>query len=85
MDLGLKDAIAVVQGGTSGMGRAAAECFAAEGAKIAIIARTAASLDATIASLTELGAADVLAISADITQRDQVDAAFARVNERWGQ
>lgn len=84
MDLGLKDAIAVVQGGTLGMGRAAAECFAAEGAKVGIIARTKAALDETVGRLTELGAADVLALPADITQRDQVEAAFALVKERWG-
>jgi NAD(P)-dependent dehydrogenase (short-subunit alcohol dehydrogenase family) len=32
--------MAVVQGGTQGMGRAAAECFAADGANVAVIART---------------------------------------------
>ena len=35
MDLGLKDAAVVVAGGTSGMGRAAAECFAVDGARVA--------------------------------------------------
>ncbi|RYZ45002.1 MAG: short-chain dehydrogenase, partial [Sphingobacteriales bacterium] len=37
MDLGLKDAVVIVQGGSRGMGRAAAECFARDGAKVGII------------------------------------------------
>ena len=41
MDLGLNDATVVVSGGTKGMGRAAAECFAAEGARVAVLGRTA--------------------------------------------
>ena len=57
MDLGLSGATAVVQGGTQGMGRAAAECFAADGAKVGVVARTQADLDATVDRLLELGAA----------------------------
>jgi 3-oxoacyl-[acyl-carrier protein] reductase len=84
MDLGLKDAVAVVQGGTQGMGRAAAECFAIDGAKIGVLARTRADLDATVERLLALGAADAFALQADITRRDQVEAAFAAVKDRWG-
>src|SRR5207253_7414380 len=40
VDLGLAGATAVVVGGTQGMGRAAAECFAADGAKVSVVART---------------------------------------------
>jgi len=39
MDLGLKDAAVCVQGGTKGMGRAAAERFAADGARVVVLAR----------------------------------------------
>src|SRR5439155_10425402 len=40
MDLGLRGAAAVVNGGTGGMGRAAAECFADDGARVAVFGRT---------------------------------------------
>jgi len=82
MDLGLEFATAVVQGGTKGMGRAAAECFAAEGAKIAILARTQADLNAAVGRLLELGAADALGLCADITDQAQVEAAFQRAPAR---
>jgi 3-oxoacyl-[acyl-carrier protein] reductase len=85
MDLGLQNATAVVQGGTQGMGRAAARCFAADGARVGVLARTQADLDATVAELTSLGAAEAIGLRADITQTDQVEAAFQQVRERWGE
>ncbi len=84
MDLGLAGATAVIVGGTQGMGRAAAECFATDGAKVAVLARTQAGLDATTDRLLALGAPDTLGLRADITQAEQVDQAFAVVAERWG-
>lgn len=47
MDLGLAGAAVVVAGGTTGMGRAAADCFAADGARVAILARSKAELKET--------------------------------------
>jgi NAD(P)-dependent dehydrogenase (short-subunit alcohol dehydrogenase family) len=84
MDLGLTDATAVVQGGTQGMGRAAARAFADDGARVAVIARTRADLDATVAELAERGSPDAFALEADITKPDEVAAAFKAVGERWG-
>jgi NAD(P)-dependent dehydrogenase (short-subunit alcohol dehydrogenase family) len=85
VDLGLAGAAAVVQGGTQGMGRAAAECFAAEGARVAVIARTRSALDATAEQLRSLGAPEAVGLQADITRPDQVSAAFAEIGERWGE
>lgn len=84
MDLGLADATVVVQGGTQGMGLAAAECFAIEGAKVGVLARGQANLDRTVDRLLELGAADAVALRADITRADEVTAAFEVVRDRWG-
>jgi len=84
MDLGLRDAAVVVNGGTKGMGRAAAECFAAEGARVCVLARGQAALDETVAALLDAGAADALGVPTDLTVRADVDRAFAQVGERWG-
>jgi len=84
VDLGLAGATVVVQGGTQGMGRAAARCFADDGAKVAVMARTQAALDATCEELRGRGAIDTIALRADITKLDEVAAAFGVVEERWG-
>lgn len=84
MDLGLAGAYAVVQGGTRGMGRATAECFAADGASVAVLARTPDDLDRTVARLLDLGAPQALGLRADITSPAEVTAAFEVVRQRWG-
>ncbi len=83
MDLGLADATAVVQGGSRGMGRATAECFARDGARVAILGRTQMDLDKTVEQLAAIGSPDALGIQTDITQLDQVEQAFSQIGERW--
>lgn len=85
MDLGLRDGAAVVAGGSRGMGRAAAECLAAEGCRVAVLARTASDLEAAAESLRRRGAPDVLALSTDLLDAAQVQAAFQTVERRWGE
>lgn len=84
MDLGFVDATVVVSGGTKGMGRAAAEVFAREGARVAVLARSTDALADTGAALTSLGSPDVLAIPTDLTVAADVDLAFATIGARWG-
>jgi NAD(P)-dependent dehydrogenase (short-subunit alcohol dehydrogenase family) len=84
MDLGLAGATAVVTGGSSGMGRAAAEFLAADGAKVAVFARRRAELDEAVAALRAAGSPDALGLSLDVTSGADVEAAFAEVGARWG-
>lgn len=55
MDLGLKGRRALVTGGTKGIGRAIAECFAQEGADVALCARNAGEVDEATAALRGQG------------------------------
>jgi 3-oxoacyl-[acyl-carrier protein] reductase len=84
MDLGFDGAAAVVSGGTKGMGRAAAECLAAEGARVAVMGRTQAAIDETVEALRSAGSPDAFGISMDLTSKRDVDRAFAAVGTRWG-
>jgi 3-oxoacyl-[acyl-carrier protein] reductase len=84
MDLGLRDANVVVAGGTTGMGRAAADCFAEDGARVAVMARSRADLDETTNALTELGSPDAVGLEVDLFDGASVDAAIAGLGERWG-
>ncbi len=58
MDLGLKDSAAVVTGGSKGMGRAIAEAFADDGARVAILARGTEAIDETVEELERRGCPD---------------------------
>jgi NAD(P)-dependent dehydrogenase (short-subunit alcohol dehydrogenase family) len=84
MDLGLDAATVVVAGGTTGMGRSAAECFAADGARVAVLARSAPDLDSTAIALTGLGSPEAIGVRADLLDFASVDSAFAQIGERWG-
>ena len=76
--------VVLVTGAASGIGRAAAVAFAAEGARVAILDRTADSLKNTGAAVRNTGA-EVLTIACDVASPEQVEAAVKQVVERFGQ
>ena len=76
MDLGLADARVLVVGGSRGMGRAAAETFAREGARVAVLARASQALDETVAHLRSAGSPESMALTADLTNLSEVDSAI---------
>jgi 3-oxoacyl-[acyl-carrier protein] reductase len=83
MDLGLADARVLVAGGSRGMGRAAAEAFAREGARVAVLARSGEALDETITALQSAGSPQSLPLLADLTSLTEVNAALDRLGQRW--
>jgi NAD(P)-dependent dehydrogenase (short-subunit alcohol dehydrogenase family) len=85
MDLGLKDAAAVVVGGGRGMGLAAARCLAEDGVRIAVVGRTAAAVSDAATALAECGSPDAVGLSADITDSAQVQRVFDEIGGRWGE
>lgn len=84
MDLGLKDATAVVVGGGRGMGLAAARCLADDGAAVALVGRTQSVLDGAAAELSARGSPDALGLAADVADQDSVRRVFDQLGERWG-
>ncbi len=84
MDLGLRDAKAVVVGGSRGMGRASAQCLADDGARVAVIARSQAQLDDVIADLARRGSPDAVGLVADVTDAAQVVRAVRRAEKHFG-
>ena len=74
MDLGLRDRVALVTGGSRGIGRAIALGFAAEGCDVSIVARSGDDLRRTADEISALG---VRALSLSLDMRDAAAPAQA--------
>lgn len=85
MDFGLKDRVAVVTGGSSGIGLATAEMLLAEGARVAICGRDETRLEQAAEGLMGRHGADrVLAVPCDVLDPDQVEVMRGRVEAAFG-
>ncbi|WP_170153510.1 SDR family oxidoreductase [Pseudolabrys taiwanensis] len=83
MDLGLSNSVAVVTGGSSGIGLATAKILIAEGARVAICGRDAARLAAAKEKLDAIKPGAALAEVCDVLNADAVKA-FADKVAAWG-
>jgi len=79
----LSGRVALVTGGSKGLGRAIAAGLAAAGADVAIASRTQAELDAAAAQLRQHGTR-ALAVHADVTDEDSVRQMVQRVIDALG-
>lgn len=73
----------LITGAASGIGRAAAVAFAAEGARVAILDRSEEALQETAEAVKAAGG-EMLSIACDVSAPDQVEAAVARTVETFG-
>lgn len=83
MDLGLGGKVALVSGGSKGMGRAAAEDLAREGARVLVVARGQEAIDETVAAIRAAGGV-AEGLSADMTAPAGIASAIAMCRDRLG-
>lgn len=75
--------VAFVTGAASGIGRATALAFAAEGARVALVDRDVAGCAETLAAITQAGG-QAMVLVADVAQAGQVRAAVDATVATWG-
>ncbi|HUG38430.1 MAG TPA: SDR family NAD(P)-dependent oxidoreductase [Candidatus Limnocylindrales bacterium] len=84
LDLGLTGKVAIVTGGSEGLGRATAERFAREGVKVAICARRKDVLEKAADEIRKATNGEVLARATDVTRADEVEAFVKVVAAQYG-
>jgi len=84
MDLGLKDKIALITGGSKGIGLETAIVLASEGAKVAIVARNEEALQAAAKRIKQTTGTDALVISADISVEAEVRGVVEQTVQHFG-
>jgi NAD(P)-dependent dehydrogenase (short-subunit alcohol dehydrogenase family) len=82
-DVDLTGKRVLLTGASSGIGEAAAEQFATQGASVVVVARRAELLEDVARRITEAGG-DALALPCDLSDLDAVDELVAGVEERFG-
>jgi NAD(P)-dependent dehydrogenase (short-subunit alcohol dehydrogenase family) len=81
MDYGIAGRTALVVGGSKGIGLEAARMLAAEGARVAIVARTQKHIDRAVAVITASGG-EAIGVPADMSLQEGIESAVAEVRER---
>ena len=79
----VKDKVAFITGGGSGIGAATAKLLAQQGTKVAISGRTKEELDAVVREIEDAGG-EALAITADISEVDDLKRAYDQIIETYG-
>jgi len=79
----LENKVALITGGGSGIGEAAAVLFAREGARVAILGRTREKLEETVKRITDAGG-EALAVQGDVSKYPDMERVVGEVVEKWG-
>jgi NAD(P)-dependent dehydrogenase (short-subunit alcohol dehydrogenase family) len=78
----LEGKVALITGGSSGIGKASALLFAQEGAKVAVLGRTRSEVDKTVDEIRQAGGA-AIPLLADVSQPGQMERAVQQVVDEW--
>ncbi len=84
MDLGLKDKVAIITGGSRGVGRGIARAFAAEGVKLVLTARRANLLDETADEIRKEYGVEVLTVPADMGVAEDIKGMVQQAIDKFG-
>ena len=84
MDLGLAGKVALVAAASKGIGRACARALAAEGARVAMCARSRDELERAAGAIRKETSAEVLAVPTDVRKAEEVSALVARTVDAFG-
>lgn len=84
MDMGLREKVAVITGGSIGIGLAVAKGLAAEGVHIVIVARNSERLETARAEIASVGKVRVIALSADVATSDGVGSVVDVAEKEFG-
>ncbi|HCR80738.1 MAG TPA: 3-hydroxybutyrate dehydrogenase, partial [Alcanivorax sp.] len=79
----LEQRVAVITGAGRGIGRAIAERYAREGARVAVADLDSATAEEAAAAIRDAGG-EALALAMDVTDEQAVDAGVHRVVDTWG-
>jgi len=81
----LKDKVALVTGGSSGIGLAIAERFLQEGAKVMIVSRSKQKCESTVENLKKKGQVHVAFVQGDVSKADDAQRMVDTTVKRFGQ
>ncbi len=83
MQIDMSGRVALITGGSKGLGFASAERFIRSGAQVAIIARDSVQLDSAVERLNALAPGQAAGFTCDVTHAEQIEATFAAVQARF--
>lgn len=82
MEFGIKDKVALITGGDSGIGHATAKLLAAEGVKIVLLDKTSEKLEKAVEEIKKIG--EAIAVQADLRNLEEVKAAKQQILDQFG-